>query len=155
AADTSVDRWSVGLSVFGGYVLADFLSGVAHWAGDTVGDEHIPFLGPNFVLPFRQHHQDPTLITRHDFIESNGNSAIVSAPAMVAVAALMPDDTGAAFFLCLLVTSAGFFVFCTNQFHKWAHAASRPALVSWLQRFRIILSPDHHAVHHAPPHDKY
>jgi hypothetical protein len=153
--DTSVDRWSVGLSVLGGYVLADFLSGLAHWAGDTVGDERIPFLGPNFVLPFRQHHVDPTAITRHDFVETNGNSSIVSAPALVGVATMMPRATGVGFYLCLLLASAAFFVFCTNQFHKWAHATRRPPLVRWLQRQRVILSPEHHAVHHAPPHDKY
>jgi hypothetical protein len=153
--DTSVDRWSVGLSVFGGYVLADFLSGVAHWAGDTVGDEHIPFLGPNFVRPFRLHHLDPSAITRHDFIETNGNSSIVSAPAVVMVAALMPRAMNIIFLLCVLVASAAFFVFCTNQFHKWAHSPRRPAAVRWLQRWRLILSPEHHATHHAPPHDKY
>jgi hypothetical protein len=155
AVDASADRWSVGLSALGGYVLADLLSGIAHWAGDTVGDEHVPFLGPNFVTPFRQHHVDPTAITRHDFVETNGNSSIVSAPAVVAVAAAMPRGPGWGLWLSVLVASAAFFVFCTNQFHKWAHATTRPRLVSWLQRRRIILSPEHHAIHHAPPHDKY
>jgi hypothetical protein len=27
--------------------------------------------------------------------------------------------------------------------------------VRWLQRARIILSPQHHNIHHAAPHDKY
>jgi ubiquitin-conjugating enzyme E2 variant len=128
---------------------------VAHWAGDTVGDERIPFLGPNFVRPFRQHHVDPSAITHHDFVETNGNSSIVSAPALVVIAAMMPRTMGLPFLLCVLVASAAFFVFCTNQFHKWAHAARRPAMVRRLQQWRLILSPDHHAIHHAPPHDKY
>jgi plasmanylethanolamine desaturase len=155
SVDTSLDRWSIGLSVIGGYVMADFLSGVAHWAGDTVGDEHTPFMGPNFVAPFRKHHVDPMAITRHDFIETNGNSSIVSAPLLVGVATMMPVSTGLAFFLCVALASGCFFLFCTNQFHKWAHAERRPRLVRWLQRKHLILSPEHHAIHHAPPHDKY
>jgi hypothetical protein len=153
--DGAVDRWSLSVSVFGGYLLADFLSGVAHWAGDTVGDERTPFLGPNFVSPFRQHHVEPAAITRHDFVETNGNSSIIAAPVTVSLLAVMPDAAGLGLYLCVALASAAFFVFCTNQFHKWAHAARRPWLVGWLQRKRIILSPEHHAIHHAAPHDKY
>ena len=50
---------------------------MVHWAGDTLGDETTPFLGKNFVMPFRQHHVDPKDIARHDFIETNGNNCIV------------------------------------------------------------------------------
>ena len=36
----------------------------------------------------------------------------------------------------------------TNLFHKWAHAEQAPSIVRWLQRRRLILSPDAHRVHH-------
>jgi ubiquitin-conjugating enzyme E2 variant len=148
-------RLPLGLSVVGGYVLADFISGIAHWAGDTVGDERTPIFGPHFVTPFRHHHVDPTDITQHDFVETNGNNCIVSAPVLVAVTLTMPRTAGWPLYLCVLMASGAFFVFCTNQFHKWAHAARAPRPVRWLQRNRIILSPEHHAIHHAAPHDKY
>lgn len=153
--DGSTGRWPVGLSLLGGFVLADFLSGVAHWAGDTVGDEHTPLIGANFVTPFRLHHVDPKAITRHDFIETNGNSSIASLPTMLLLVWWMPSAPGLWLYFTVLLSSAAFFVFCTNQFHKWAHAAEVPAPVRWLQRARLILSPEHHAIHHAAPHDKY
>jgi ubiquitin-conjugating enzyme E2 variant len=135
--------------------LADFLSGVAHWAGDTVGDEHTPFIGRNFVTPFRLHHVDPKAITRHDFIETNGNSSVASLPALGVLLVITPRTAGFGLYFCLTLAIAALFVFCTNQFHKWAHDDVPPAAVRWLQRARIILSPEHHAIHHAAPHDKY
>lgn len=153
--ETPVNRWPLGLSLLGGFVLADFLSGVAHWAGDTVGDERTPFLGRNFVKPFRMHHVDPKDITRHDFVETNGNSSIASLPAMGLLLVVMPREANLFHYLCLTTAIAAFFVFCTNQFHKWAHADTLPDWVKWLQRSGLILSPQHHAIHHASPHDKY
>jgi hypothetical protein len=40
----------------------------------------------------------------------------------------------------------------TSQAHKWAHATSVPRIVGWLQRAGLILSVEHHAVHHVAPH---
>ena len=44
------------------------------------------------------------------------------------------------------------FVAFTSQIHKWAHTAEPPRVVQLLQRARLILSPDHHDRHHAPPY---
>ena len=74
--------------------MSDFLSGFVHWAGDTVGDESTPIFGPNFVRPFRFHHVDPEDITRHDFVETNGNNCIVAAPVLLLVLLLLPATTG-------------------------------------------------------------
>jgi sterol desaturase/sphingolipid hydroxylase (fatty acid hydroxylase superfamily) len=155
SAEAPVNRWPLAISVIGGYLLADFLSGMAHWAGDTVGDEHTPFIGRNFVTPFRMHHVDPKDITRHDFIETNGNSSIASLPALTVLLLITPRTAGPLLYLCAMLAIAALFVFCTNQFHKWAHADTAPRAVQWLQRVGIILSPQHHAIHHAAPHDKY
>jgi len=149
-------QWAcLALSALGGYLFADFLSGVTHWAGDTLGDESTPLFGPNFVRPFREHHTDEKGITRHDFIETNGNSCIVSLPVVFLLVFLMPKTTGVAFYASAVMGFCTWFVFCTNQFHKWAHADQVPRLVRLLQRTHLILSPEHHAIHHAAPHDKY
>jgi len=136
-------------------VVSDFLSGFVHWAGDTVGDESTPVLGPNFVRPFRYHHVDPEDITKHDFVETNGNNCIVAAPVLITVLFLMPKTTGALFYTCVVIACTALFVFCTNQFHKWAHTKQPARWIRILQRAGLILSPEHHAVHHASPHDKY
>jgi len=147
--------WALASAGLTGYLVADFLSGLVHWAGDTIGDANTPVFGPNFVTPFRYHHVDPKDITRHDFIEVNGNNCIVVAPVLALLLLVTPHSAGWFFWSCAVVAFTSWFVFCTNQFHKWAHAARCPRVVGWLQRMRLILSPEHHAIHHAAPHDKY
>jgi hypothetical protein len=148
------DLLGVGAAALAGYLVADFISGFVHWAGDTVGDEHTPVFGPNFVRPFRYHHVDQKDITRHDFVETNGNNCIVVAPVLLLLVLAMPRATGAYFYGAVVVTFTSWFVFCTNQFHKWAHHDNPARWVRALQRMGLILSPEHHAIHHASPQNK-
>ncbi len=143
-----------GFTALTGYLTADFLSGVVHWAGDTLGDETTPVIGKNFVMPFRQHHVDPKEISTHDFIETNGNNCIVVLAPLAFAYLVMPDETGFWFFLSTLMGFLALFIVATNQFHKWAHSDTPPRAAVLLQRWGLILSPDHHNIHHALPHDR-
>jgi ubiquitin-conjugating enzyme E2 variant len=155
AARGAGDWLRIALAAVGGYLISDFLSGLVHWAGDTIGDEKTPIFGPNFVHPFRYHHVDPEDITRHDFVETNGNNCIVAAPVLLTIVLLIPKTPGPLFFGCLVAACTAWFVFCTNQFHKWAHTPNPAGWIRTLQRAGLILSPEHHAIHHASPQDKY
>jgi len=137
------------------YVASDLLSGMVHWAGDTIGHEQVPFLGPNFIRPFREHHFDQKGITHHDFIETNGNNCILMLGPVVVAFLLMPRRESFWFFTATFVGFMALFAVATNQFHKWAHADEPPAAARWLQRWGLILSPRHHDIHHAAPLDKH
>jgi ubiquitin-conjugating enzyme E2 variant len=155
-ATHSVGDWiGIVLAALTGYIVSDFLSGLVHWAGDTVGDETTPIFGPNFVRPFRYHHVEPEDITKHDFVETNGNNCIVAAPILVVLLFVTPKTTGPLFYTCVVTACTALFVFCTNQFHKWAHMKQPARWIRILQRAGLILSPEHHAIHHAAPRDKY
>jgi hypothetical protein len=138
------------------YLAADFVSGFVHFLGDTFGHEKLPFIGPGFIHPFREHHVDPRAITRHDFVETNGNNCIVCIPAALLIYFALPTATEL-WANAFAAFCAWFFVwiFMTNQFHKWAHLEEPPPWIAVLQRYRLILNTDHHDIHHAAPFDKY
>jgi ubiquitin-conjugating enzyme E2 variant len=137
-----------------GYLLADLLSGVTHWLFDTWWSETTPLVGQAFVRPFREHHTDPSSITRHDWVETNGNNCLGSLP-ILAVACLQSVETTGGLFTTMLLLSIALGLLATNQFHKWAHEPSPGRIVSTLQRWHLILPAAHHSLHHTSPHDTH
>ena len=152
--NTHVGPWLVLTAVVLGYLAADFVSGLVHWMGDTWGSTDMPVVGKAFIRPFREHHVDDKAITRHDFVETNGNNCLVSLPVAL-LALVLPHSSSVWVFLSMFLGSMILWVMATNQFHKWSHTDSPPALVGWLQRRHLILPPAHHQVHHTSPYDKY
>src|SRR5438067_4762022 len=134
-----------------GFVAADFVSGFVHWLADTWGSPDLPLIGNALIRPFREHHVDQKEITRHDFIETNGNNCFISIPAAVLAGVLAPGSVFAAAMLFSLTLA----VFGTNQFHKWAHMDRPPRVAVALQRAGLILPADHHVIHHTAPYAKY
>lgn len=154
ATSPFVNAWVVGIALVLGYVAADFVSGFVHWLGDTWGSTELPFLGAALIRPFREHHVDEKAITRHDFVETNGNNCLVSLPVAL-TAVLVPHANGWLLFGSALLGAMIFWVMATNQFHKWSHLEQPPRLIQLLQRLHLILPPDHHRVHHTAPYNNY
>jgi hypothetical protein len=154
-ADTGL-RWTIAILAVAGYLIADLVSGLVHFLADNFAEADTPVIGPAFVRPFREHHRDPLLITQHGFVEANGNNVLVSLPVVVLVLWLLPIGAGT---VPTLVGGFVFFfifaIFLTNQFHKWAHMPSPPRWVERLQAAGLILSKQHHDVHHTSPFNTY
>lgn len=129
-----------------GLVASDVISGTVHWLADTYGSPTMPVFG-SFVRTFREHHADPKAITRHDWIEANGDVCLFSAP-VHAGALLWVDDPW------ILSWMTGLFMgsYSNSQIHKWAHMQGPPRVVRGLQRLGIVLAPSHHDQHHRGPH---
>ncbi|KAH8353681.1 hypothetical protein KR084_012662 [Drosophila pseudotakahashii] len=156
-----LERISVAfLSALCGIITADFASGLVHWAADTWGSVDLPMIGKNFLRPFREHHLDPTSITRHDFIETNGDNFMVGIPILGYLAHYFyirsPSEIQQHFGWIAYVFLCSIFVAMTNQIHKWSHTYwGLPRWVLLLQSCHIILPRKHHRIHHVAPHETY
>jgi ubiquitin-conjugating enzyme E2 variant len=149
--------WFLPVCGLTGYLAADFMSGMAHWLADRYGTVDTPLVGAHFIGPFREHHVDPKGITRHGFVEVNGNNCICSLPFLVAGHLLWPSAAAPPMAIVLFGSLLCFIlsIFMTNQFHRWAHMDSPPTLVVWLQRGGLILGRAHHQTHHIHPFESH
>ena len=154
AAAGSSDLWLIGAALATGYVIADFMSGLIHWLFDTWGSVDTPVLGRSFIRPFREHHWDEKAITRHDFIETNGNNCLASLPVLLGACFISPT-TGIGIFAAAFLLFTSLSVVATNQFHKWAHIEKPGRFVELLQKGHLILPSGHHRVHHAAPYQTH
>jgi plasmanylethanolamine desaturase len=145
--------WFAPLATLLGFLTADFVSGMIHWGCDTWGGVDTPIVGKSVIRTFREHHVDAKAITRHDFVETNGAATFGSIPFVLA-GLLAPFDPASFWgkFVALWTLSIGLYGAGTSQIHKWSHQDRPSRIVAWLQRARLILSPEHHADHHTAPY---
>jgi ubiquitin-conjugating enzyme E2 variant len=135
-----------------GYFLADFGTGAAHWFCDTFFEENTFLIGPLLIRSFRDHHRDQLGITRHAFLELNGNNCCAVFPVAASLLLLDPSNGPLRLFAYSTLLSFCLGTVATNQLHRWAHEPRPNAFARLLQRLHLVLTPEHHAVHHAPPH---
>jgi hypothetical protein len=154
------DVYYIFAAALAGVITADFFSGLVHWLADSYGSVDLFMVGKALIRPFREHHIDPTSITRHDFIETNGdNFAVCLIPLMRMFYKFLTyspmeirDTYNWEMYVYLLVI----FVSLTNQIHKWSHTYfGLPRLIVFLQNVHILLPRRHHRIHHVAPHDSY
>lgn len=146
-------QWWVPLALAGGVVAADFGSGLVHWGADTWGRDDLTLIGPRLLVPFRVHHVNPDDFLRRRFLDTNGDSAVITVPVLAGLLAVPLENswTGAVAVAGVGLCGVGMM---TNQIHQWAHMPSPPLPVRLLQKYRLILDRVEHAAHHTHPHDR-
>ena len=90
-ADLLVHWWSLPVIVAAA-LGADLVSGLVHWTADTWFSERMPVLGRRFLRPFRVHHINPDDFLRRDFIDCNGDVAMLNVPILMTALAI-PEAT--------------------------------------------------------------
>lgn len=133
-------------------VCADFLTGLVHWSADTWGSEAWPVIGPRLLRPFRLHHINPDDLLRRDFIDCNGDVAVLASLAL-ALTFLVPLDPATGRLAALFLVALAVWVLPTNQVHQWAHHPDPGDVIRWAQDRGLMLDHARHAVHHVAPFD--
>lgn len=95
-------------------------------------------------------------MTKHDFVETNGSSAIAALPLLAAGVAMPVEGFGWALGQAFLVFLA-LRGLIANQCHKWGHMrqAELGPVVRLSQQMRLVLSPAIHRHHHARLHNSH
>jgi hypothetical protein len=156
--DEVADRMSVPVAflivglILAAYAVADLASGIVHFLLDNFGSPETPVIGQKFVKPFRDHHVDPMEMTRGDFIAVNADNVFVCLP--VIIPAFFFLETSAHPYAGVFIVGLVAGVIMTNQLHKWAHMPTVPRLVAVAQRHGVVLSKEHHSVHHSGAYDR-
>lgn len=151
AAEPRLFAWWLPLVLPAGVLAADFASGIVHWTADTWGRESLPVLGIRFLRPFRIHHVNPDDLCERDFVDCNGDVALLVCPLLLG-SWLVPLESELLGATSVFAAVFGAATLPTNQVHQWAHLPQPPRFVAWLQRRGWILSRAAHQRHHAPPY---
>jgi ubiquitin-conjugating enzyme E2 variant len=133
--------------ILGGYLTADFASGLIHWGMDTWFDQAV--FGRAVAIA-REHHTHPQHILAYGFLE---HATLGSAPSAVFIGLAVLLTAGCAisplsycFVIIWLITSTC--LFFGTSFHNLGHRRPRSAFIRVAQKMHLIISPEHHWVHH-------
>jgi len=147
-----VSPWTVIAALLVGYFLADVASGLVHWATDTWFDERV-FFGRRIAIA-REHHTHPKNILGYSFLEhatvGSTPSALFIGPFAV-ITALSPTS-GFTFGLMIVFLVISVCLLFGTSLHNLGHRRCSSVLLRWAQRFRLVMSPEHHSAHHCGDH---
>jgi hypothetical protein len=115
------------LQIVGAFILADAMSGIYHLVTD------LGWNIPSQVSYFRKHHDHPETMT-FDLQPMLG-----SIPCLIAAYFIWPW-----FFISLAI----FVGFAQIPHYYIHHPENTPTIIKWLQKFRIVVTPDSHNYHH-------
>jgi TMEM189-like protein len=125
--------------------IADFITGVLHWAEDTwLAPGRSELLDRWIVRDNIEHHRVPGTIRAGHYWQTN--RVCIAVAAVVAVTLLLLHvHAWQAYFIVFLGSQS-------NQVHLWAHSSRVPRWVAALQRAGILQSRNQHARHHKSPY---
>jgi hypothetical protein len=130
-----------------GYLVSDFASGLVHWGMDTWFDETV--LGRAVAIA-REHHTHPQHILAYGFLEhatlGSAPSAVFIGPAVLVTVGCAISPLSYFFVIVWLVTSTC--LFFGTSFHNLGHRRPGSAFIRVAQKMHLIISPEHHWVHH-------
>ena len=140
-------------AIFLALPTADLISGIVHWIADRYGSIDTPIIGSHFLLPFRVHHLYPKEMTKFGFASNSGNVCLLSGLILAIGYFFIPiiGESPTFFFFNIYLFLCSCFGTLINVFHKWAHVDKPPRVVKWMQKYHLILSKQHHAIHHTSP----
>lgn len=138
---------SITLQIIVCILIADFITGLIHWAEDQYCVESLPLIGKSICLPNIDHHRYPALMTKMSgWFTTNYQSMLIA----ITVVIIFYFFGYFCWQLILVGVLAGF----GNQVHLWNHQIKVNYFIQWIKDSGLIQSQKMHSQHHIPPYDK-
>jgi hypothetical protein len=128
-------------------LLADFITGVVHWAEDCYGLPTWPLIGKHVIEPNIDHHRNPGLMGSMGGLFFRNYQSVL----LFAVMAAIAWACGVLYWQVIVVGAIASF---GNEVHLWSHRGGN-RVVRFLQDACFIQRPEQHARHHKAPYDAY
>jgi len=138
-----------------GYIVTDFISGIAHMIGDN-NTHYTSIIGP-FVAAFHLHHARLTYKNNHPikiyFYESGQKFWLVF---YLLILFTIQNTVNLNFCLDLFLVIIGVLSSVAELSHFWCHNRTQcNIIIRTLQKYRILLSMQHHRFHHCNDNTHY
>lgn len=135
------------LQVILSILIADFLSGLCHWAEDNYGEEHWPIIGKAIIVPNIAHHFNCRNFVHNSWFFSARELLVIGG-----VILLVAHAFGVYHWMLLVAVVIGI---NANEIHKWSHRSKKEngRIITTLQKLRLVQSPRHHFKHHKQPYN--
>jgi plasmanylethanolamine desaturase len=129
--------------------LADFLSGLVHWAEDAYARKDTPIIGKLIGEANIEHHQKPRAFVGRSYLESSWDLLLLAIT--VVLGAWYFDKLNWQVLVFAMVAANA------NQIHKWAHRAPHEngVVITFLQRLKLLQTQKHHGKHHQGAKNSY
>ena len=123
---------SVALQFVSVVLVADFVSGVVHWAEDAYARKDTPIIGKWIGEANIEHHSRPRAFVARGWWASSWDLALTGV-LVVSGAWWMKLLSWHVWVFALISANA-------NQVHKWAHRAPHEngRFITWLQKFKLL-----------------
>jgi hypothetical protein len=131
---------AISITILCAWLLADFLSGVAHWAQDRVLAESKSKFWNQVIADNVLHHTNPAAMLEFSILENIRISVTATWPLALGLYLI-----GAPTVIWLAI----FFVSFGNGVHWFSHQRKVNWFIKGLQKIGIFASFDHHKSHHA------
>jgi plasmanylethanolamine desaturase len=148
-AASTLNVSSVLTGTAGAVLLADFFSGLVHWAEDAYARKDTPIIGKLLGEANIEHHHKPRAFVARSYFASSWD-LILLASLVVLTAWYCGSLTWQVWVFAVVAANA-------NQIHKWAHSAPHEngRLVTYFHKLKLIQTQRHHGKHHQGKKNSY
>ncbi len=153
--------WIYLINTIGVFFLAEFITGIFHFAEDNYGTQvSNKLIQQHIVIPNLEHHRLPLKMTQKSWlqtIKATSYALIVFNIILIPICYLLNILNNISYQSVYFYVTTNLFLCSANLIHKWAHTPKKqlPRIVKFLQDYNILQTHYNHSLHHLELNSDY